>query len=272
MSSHRVLNDLFKAFDSVGPGRITDPGASGTITVTMWGEICPVVTATAEARTLTGPTKPGVLCAVCLDTDDGDLTLTVGPDTGSLTHYGYNRDLDTDITFQDAGDYVVFYSIKIGTEYVWRILAQEGTDAATEEGTFDTLTVSGTGTITDLEATQAAIDGQAQVGSLAITTVTAVAAAGSTQGTGGALVEGINIVSAADNTKCVDVPAASGAGVIHVISATAAKTLPMFPASGEAIDGAGANNAVTVAAATGYSTCILVSDGTQWYTILGDSV
>ncbi len=137
MSAHRALNDFFRAFDSIGPGRLTDPGAAGTITVGMWGQICSVVTATAEARTLAAPTKPGILCAVVLDEDGGDLTLTVNPASGTM--YGYNRDLDTSITFADAGDYVVFYSIKVGTEHVWRAVAQEGTNVTVEEGAFDNI-------------------------------------------------------------------------------------------------------------------------------------
>ena len=125
MSAHRTLNDLFRAFDTVGPGRLQDPGSAGTITVRQWGQICSVVTATAEARTLAQPTKPGILAAVVLDTDGGDLTLTV---TG-----GYNAAADTTITFGDAGDFVVFCSIKVGSSYYWRVVGQEGTTAAVEQ-------------------------------------------------------------------------------------------------------------------------------------------
>lgn len=135
MSAHRTLNDIFRAFDSVGAGRLTDPGDAGTITFVRWGQICSVTTAGAsETRTLTQATKPGVLCAVAHDTDGGDFDLTV---TG-----GYNRDGDTAINFADAKDYVVFYSIKAGTSCYWRVLAQEGTDAAVEEGAFDALTAT----------------------------------------------------------------------------------------------------------------------------------
>jgi hypothetical protein len=56
-----------------------------------------------------------------LDVDAGDLTLTV---TG-----GYNSSADTTVLFDDAGDFVVFYSIEVGTSYYWRLLSQEGTDA-----------------------------------------------------------------------------------------------------------------------------------------------
>ena len=133
MSAHRTLNDIFRAFDSVGPGRLNDPGDTGTITVTMWGQICSVVTAAAETRTLARPTKPGILCSVVLDTDGGDLTLTV---TG-----GYNADGDTSITFADAGDMVAFLSVKTGTTYQWSAIAHEGTNVASEDLSVDQLTV-----------------------------------------------------------------------------------------------------------------------------------
>lgn len=123
MSAHRTLKDLFKAFSpNIGPGLLNDPGDAGTITPTMWGQICGVTTAgVSETRTLAQPTKSGVLCAVVHDTDDGDFALTV---TG-----GYNAEADTAIAFAEAQDFVVFYSIKAGTSYYWRVLQQEGTDS-----------------------------------------------------------------------------------------------------------------------------------------------
>jgi hypothetical protein len=63
------------------------------------------------------------MSAVVLDTDGGDLTLTV---TG-----GYDTAGDTSITFDDAGDFVVFYSTKVGSSYYWRVLGQAGTDVKT---------------------------------------------------------------------------------------------------------------------------------------------
>lgn len=109
MSSHRILHDAFRA-----PFRMTDPGASGTITVDRDRAVVPVVTATAESRTLAQPTKAGLICTVELDTDGGDLTLTV---TG-----GYNQAAATSLTLGDAGDFVTFISIKVGASYYWRVL------------------------------------------------------------------------------------------------------------------------------------------------------
>lgn len=119
MSAHRVLRDLFRAFESVGPGIGNDPGSAGTITPTMWGQQFLITTAGAETRTLARPDKAGLLTTVVLDTDGGDLTLTV---TG-----GYNAAGDTSITFADAGDMVTFLSVKTGTTYQWTAIANEGT-------------------------------------------------------------------------------------------------------------------------------------------------
>lgn len=246
MSAHRTLNDLYRAFEGVGPGVLPDPGNAGSIEFGQWGQFCPVVTAAAETRTLAQPNRPGILATICLDTDVGDCTLTV---TG-----GYNNDDDTAIVFDDAGDFVTFLSIKEGTSYYWRAIAQEGTDAVVEEGVFDSLTA------TTLTATTLKL------------AVSAVAAAGSAQGEGGALAAGLNVVSAADNTKCVDLPAAVAGTVVVVVSATVAKTLPIFPASGASIDNAAANAAITLGAATAYTSGILVADNaTHWVSVLGDT-
>lgn len=140
-NAHRLLSTMYDAYTpDVGAGFLKDPGASGTMTPTMWGQYCPVVTLTAESRTLARPTRVGILFTVVLDTDAGDATLAV---TG-----GYNTDDDTAIVFADAGDMVVFLSMKEGTTYFWRAIRSEGTDAAVEEGIFDTLTVSGTAALT----------------------------------------------------------------------------------------------------------------------------
>ena len=121
------------------PTAIADPGDAKTITIDRDGGICSVVTAAAETRALRQPTKAGIVGSICLDTDGGDLTLTV---TG-----GYNADGDTSITLADAGDFVRFLSIKVGTSYYWRVVAHEGTNVAEEDLTVDTLTAT-TGTIT----------------------------------------------------------------------------------------------------------------------------
>ena len=136
-NAHRLLKTMYDAFSNgIGAGVLNDPGASGTITATMYGQICPVVTAGAEARTLAQPNRAGILTTVVLDTDGGDLTLTV---TG-----GYNEDGDTTITFDTAGNLAVFLSIKVGTTYRWELIKQSGTDASTETLDVESLSINGT--------------------------------------------------------------------------------------------------------------------------------
>lgn len=125
---HRLLHQMYEAaFASYE----TDPS---TLICTRDREVFEVTTTGATATTLNQPTKPGVMCAVVLSADGGTLTLTV---TG-----GYNADADTDITLADAGDFVAFVSIDVGGSYYWRVVTQEGTNAAAEDFTVDQLTAT----------------------------------------------------------------------------------------------------------------------------------
>lgn len=135
MTPLNVLHQMYSA-----PYLIADPGDAETINVNQQFAVVPVVTATSETRILAQPTKAGIFAAIVLDKDGGDLTLTVNPTSG--TAYGYNADNATTIVFDDAGDFVVFFSVKIGTEYAWRVIAQEGTNAASEDLSVDQLTVA----------------------------------------------------------------------------------------------------------------------------------
>lgn len=139
--------------------------AAGTLTIDRMFGVIPVdTTVGAAALTLAVPTKAGIVGAVVLDTDNGDLTLTVTN--------GYNADADTDIVFDDAGDFVVFYSIDVaGTKY-WRVLGQEGTNAALEDFAVDQLTAT-TATITTVNATNVDAGASGAVGSIDVFPATA---------------------------------------------------------------------------------------------------
>ncbi len=135
VSPIRLRHELYNA-----PAIIKDPGYSATesartIVINKDGGVCPIVTTgTGDTRTLRRPTKAGIVGTLVLYEDGGDLTLTV---TG-----GYNADADTAIVFDDAGDFVRFASIDVGGTYYWRVIAHEGTDAAVEEGAFDSLSAT----------------------------------------------------------------------------------------------------------------------------------
>lgn len=170
MSAHRVLKDFFRAYENIGPGIGVDPGNAGTINPEMWGQQFLIKTAGAETRTLARPDRPGILTSIVLDTDGGDLTLTV---TGS-----YNTAGDTTIVFNTAGDMVVFMSVKTGTTYEWTAIAQEGTNieaggdqtqaitaagAVTVDGTVNRATLAGGAYAITLAAPSAAMRGKTLV-------------------------------------------------------------------------------------------------------------
>lgn len=119
MGAHNVLQQLF--LDGT-PYTAADSGDAGTLTADRQLCLFKITTSTAETRTLAQPVKPNIMCMVCLDADGGDLTLTV---TG-----GYNAEADTSLTFGDAGDWVLFISVEVGSSFYWRIVASGGVNPA----------------------------------------------------------------------------------------------------------------------------------------------
>jgi hypothetical protein len=158
-----------------GPLMQVDPGNAGTIAITRYGAIVPLVSTTAETRTLAVPTKAGILATIVHDTDSGNITMTV---TG-----GYNLNDDTSIVFSTPGDFVTIMSVKIGANYRWRVVGGEGTDAVVESVLTDSAV------ITTLTATTATITNPLHV-------VTAVTAVGSVQSLAtNSLAPGFNVVA-----------------------------------------------------------------------------
>lgn len=131
MGIHNILSKLANA-DHVIP----DPGDAGTIAMIHDKAVCNITTgASGETRVVPRADREGLLFTASLDVDGGgDCTLTV---TG-----GYNADADTTVVLGDAGDFVTFLSTKIGSYIYWRVLAQEGTNAAMEDLSVDTLTAA----------------------------------------------------------------------------------------------------------------------------------
>jgi len=95
--------------------------------------------------------------------------------------------------------------------------------------------------------------------------VATVAAAGSSQGDAAALTNPINVVTGADGTKGVVLPAAQAGLVIDVYSSTATNGLKVYPATGDDINDGSANAAVTIEGKT-HSRFIAV-DGSTWAAI-----
>ena len=226
MGYHNDKADLFASSE-----RIEDPGDANSIYCGAWGAICDLVTGSSgQTRTLLQPIKSGTMVVLNLKTDGGgDCVITV---TG-----GYNQAGDTSITLADAGDWVAFYSIDVGGSYYWRVLQEEGTNIVRTNLTVDTLSLG----------------------------VSTVAAAGSAIGDAAALSEGFNLVTAADNTKGVQLPAATAGKVVFVMSGTVNRSLPVYPPTSGTINNGAANVASTLAAATAYTSGIFVAYNTTGY-------
>ncbi len=141
MSGHNIPFEFYQS--PLSQPMVTE---TSDITIDRMGCVIPVnTTAAAVTATLAAPIKAGIIGTVVLAVDGGgyDLTLTV---TG-----GYNLDAVTDIAFDDAQDFVTFMSIESDGTFYWRVLGQEGTDAAIAAGetlAVDTLTVDTLATIT----------------------------------------------------------------------------------------------------------------------------
>lgn len=99
--------------------------------------------------------------------------------------------------------------------------------------------------------------------------VTNVAATGTVISNAAALISTINIVTAADNAKGVQLPAAIPGRKVTVINAGGGTNtvLKVWPIANSAIDGAGTNNNVTITGVKG--TTFYASNTTQWYSLVG---
>lgn len=101
---------------------IADPGASGAIPVLSNG-VCNLTSAGAETRTLAIPTFVGQLLTLCMDTDGGDITVTVA---SAANQAGNNT-----IVFNDAGDTVTLIGRTVGGTRRWQIVQNDGATLST---------------------------------------------------------------------------------------------------------------------------------------------
>lgn len=115
-NAHRILNTIKEA-DHV----LADPGAGKTIYTNEDLQICEMVTAAAEARTLANPTKAGNRLTLRLKTDGGDCVVTASN--------GFNVAGNTVATFADVGDLLELISVSHTTGYRWEVLINFGSVA-----------------------------------------------------------------------------------------------------------------------------------------------
>ncbi len=99
-SPHQIHSFLYRA-DKV----LTDPGNGGTITVDQDLQICQMISAGVETRTVAQPTKEGIRFVLRLLTDGGTVTVTV---TG-----GMNKALNTVATFDAESDILSLVSVEL---------------------------------------------------------------------------------------------------------------------------------------------------------------
>jgi hypothetical protein len=130
--------------------------------------------------------------------------------------------------------------------------------------------VSGT-TITGAAISGGTVSGATSVSASDITTTgglylksATVAAAGSTQANAAAVSDGFTLVSAADGTKGVVLPAAI-AGRTVILKNNVAAVLKVWPASGDAINAIAVDSNFTM---TNLTACMYVAyDSTTWYSV-----
>ena len=106
--SHRIHTDLYRVDKSM-----PDPGDGGEIRVTQDLQICEMVSAAAETRSLVAPTKPGIRFVLRLMTDGGNVVVTA--------ENGFNSLGETDATFADASDLLSLISVTHTSGYRWEI-------------------------------------------------------------------------------------------------------------------------------------------------------
>ncbi len=114
----RVLLAQAHGFGSSSPTTpLVDPGASGALPVTASGYI-PLVTATAETRTLAAPTFIGQELVIYMKTDGGDCVVTCAT---TINETGNNT-----ITFDNTGESLKLTAVEEGSNLRWRLAQADG--------------------------------------------------------------------------------------------------------------------------------------------------
>lgn len=114
MSAH---NAGFKLYNN--NKEILDPGASGAIKFIGYGQVCPLVSATTETRTVPDPTTNGLRASIYMLTDGGDVTVTFAS--------AFNEAGATVMVFSAAGQFVDLESVRVSaTAFAWRVVASDG--------------------------------------------------------------------------------------------------------------------------------------------------
>lgn len=95
---------------------------------------------------------------------------------------------------------------------------------------------------------------------------TAVAAAGSVLADAAQLYPGITVVTGADGTKGVKLPATPTPGTIVLIKGTTSAVLKVWPDAAATINAVGSNGAISLASGV-IPALFFATSATQWYTL-----
>jgi hypothetical protein len=116
--------------------RYTDPGSGGTLQITKQFGVLPIVTATAEARTIAAPPKSGLFLFINMVTAGGTATITVLDQAGATTYT---------LTATTAGYWAMLFSVRTSaTNLAWNVLQLYGMTGASSS-------VSGAATMTTMD-------------------------------------------------------------------------------------------------------------------------
>ena len=103
---------------SILDGVVADPGDGNAIPANVLTGHCPLVSGGAETRTLADATAPGQTLDLYFKTDGGDCVVTAASPI--------NQAANTIMTFADVGDHIRLASIEDGSDFEWRIVANDG--------------------------------------------------------------------------------------------------------------------------------------------------
>lgn len=96
---------------------IADPLDAGAIPVANSGS-CNLTSLGVETRTMAIPTFEGQLIALTFDVTAGNITLTVAA--------AFDQGAHTTVTFNGAGDFVLFMGVQVAGVLVWRLVVNDG--------------------------------------------------------------------------------------------------------------------------------------------------
>lgn len=113
---------------------IPDPGHAGTIDLSLYGDgVCHLVSTAAQTRILPAPSVANQKATLVLETDGGDITVTVKDADGSTTFTH---------VFADAGAVVSYIGVRVGGTLRWAVThyglgaAMTAANASTVDGTY----------------------------------------------------------------------------------------------------------------------------------------